>query len=171
MAVALCILVCLGCGAGLQGFDAPRSAAPELPPIELEGVIFEGYRGELRELSVTAERARIDLAARVADLEQVKFSFSENDRGRIEVAAPNGALELDEDDFVLSGGVSGSAQEGERFSTEQIRYLAASRRLVSATPVELRRAYLLVRANGMELGLEERRLRLIGQVRAEVAHR
>ena len=171
MAAALCLFVCLGCGAGLPGFDAPRSAAPQLPPIELEGVIFEGYRGEQRELSVTAERARIDLASRVADLEQVKFSFSENDRGQIEVAAPSGALELDADDFVLSGGVSGSSQEGERFSTEQIRYLAASRRLVSTTPVELRRADLLVRANGMELGLEERRLRLIGQVRAEVVRR
>lgn len=170
-AAALSLWLSLGCGADLPGFDAPRSAAVQLPPIELEGVIFEGYRGELRELSVTAERARIDLTSRVADLDHVKFSFSEKDRGQIEVAAPSGALELDADDFVLSGGVSGSAQEGERFSTEQIRYLAASRRLVSSTPVELQRAELLVRANGMELGLDERRLRLIGQVRAEVSHR
>ncbi len=79
--------------------------------------------------------------------------------------------QLDADDFVLSGGVVGTAQRGERFTTDSIRYLASSRELVSSTPVELRRADLRVRANGMKLGLDERRLRLIGDVRAEVENR
>lgn len=170
VAAALCLLA-LGCGVGVEGFDVPRLAEPELPPAELEGVIFEGYRGEQRELSVTAERATIDLIGRVAALEFVKFSFSEDSRGQIDIAAPTGELELDKDDMVLSGGVVGSASHGERFSTDTVRYSAAKRELASTTPVELRRADLLMRADGMTLGLDARRLRLIGRVRAQVAPR
>ena len=130
---------------------------------------FEGYRGEQRELSVTAEKATIDLIARIAALERVTFRFSEDDRGQIEVAAPTGELKLDADDFELSGGVVGSAQAGERFSTESVRYIASSRELVSSTPVELQRANLVLRADGMTLGLDARHLRLVGQVQARVA--
>lgn len=171
IAAACAALLGPGCGAGFEDFEASRPAEQALPPIELGGVTFEGYRGEQRELSVTAERATIDLVTRVADLERVTFSFSEDSRGQIEVAAPNGELKLDADDFVLSGGVVGSAQRGERFSTESVQYIASSRELVSSTPVELRRADLLLLAGGMRLGLDARRLRLIGGVNARVAPR
>ncbi len=147
------------------------SGLPSLPPAELTGVVFEGYRGELRDLSVTAENARVDMVGRTAELRDVKLSFSEGTRGRIEVAAPLGEFKLDGDDFELSGGVVGSAQEGERFATDEVRYLAARRELVSSTPVELRRSNLVLRADGMNLGLEQRRLRLIGAVKARVVPR
>ncbi len=161
----------LGCSSGLEGFAAPRAETHGLPPAELEGVIFEGYRGEERELSVSAGRATVDLVTRIADLEDVTLHFSEDARGQIEVAAPSGELNLDDDDFLLSGGVVGSAQAGERFSTESIRYVEASRELVSSTPVELHRTNLELRADGMKLGLEARRLRLVGKVRARVVPR
>jgi len=132
-------------------------------------VIFEGYRGESRDLSVTAEKATVDMVARVAALERVTFTFSEGSRGPIDVSAPSGELKLDQDDFVLSGGVTGGAREGERFSTETVRYVAAKRELVSSTPVELQRENLVLRADGMTLGLDARRLRLIGKVQARVA--
>lgn len=142
-----------------------------MPPAELEGVIFEGYRGENRELRVTAEKATIDLVARIADLDDVTLRFTEDSRGQVEVEAPNGELKLDEDDFVLSGGVVGSAQAGERFKTESVRYVASSRELVSTTPVELERSNLELRADGMTLGLDERHLRLVGKVKARVQPR
>ena len=142
-----------------------------LPPAELEGVIFEGYRGELRDLSVTAKKAVVDMVGRVASLEDVKLSFSEQSRGKLDVGAPRGEFKLDQDDFVLSGGVVGTAQEGERFSTEAVRYVAANRELVSSSLVELRRSNLVIRADGMQLGLDERRLRLIGKVEARVVPR
>jgi len=169
-ALAVCAL-CLGCSGGLEGFEPPRSNSQRLPPAQLEGVIFEGYSGESREFYVTAVKATVDLVARVAALERVSFRFAEGDRGQIEVAAPLGKLELDADDFELSGGVVGSAQAGERFSTASLRYLAASRELVSTTPVELQRTNLVLRADGMTLGLDARRLRLVGQVQARVVPR
>jgi LPS export ABC transporter protein LptC len=171
-ALGLCML-CAACGNGIDALatNAASSGLPSLPPAELTGVIFEGYRGELRDLSVTAQKARVDMVARTADLQDVKLSFSEGTRGRIEVAAPVGEFKLDGDDFELRGGVVGSAQEGERFATDEVRYVAAKRELVSATPVELRRSNLVLRADGMKLGLEQRRLRLIGAVQARVVPR
>jgi len=158
----------VGCGSGFEGFEAARHAPQGLPPAELHGVIFEGYRGEQRELKVTAEKATIDLIARIADLDDVTLRFTEDSRGQIEVAAPSGEFKLDADDFVLSGGVVGSAQAGERFTTESVHYVAASRELVSTTPVQLERTNLEIRADGMKLGLDARRLRLVGQVKARV---
>jgi LPS export ABC transporter protein LptC len=164
-------LVGIGCSSGLEILEVPRHAATSLPPAELEGVIFEGYRGEQRELNVTAEKASIDLVARIADLDDVTLRFSEDSRGQIEVSAPSGELKLDEDDFVLSGGVVGSAQAGERFTTESVRYVAKSREMVSKTPVELHRENLDLRADSMTLGLDKRRLRLVGNVKARVVPR
>ena len=160
------------CSSELEALAKPRAVAePGLPPAELQGVIFEGYRGEQRELKVTAEEATIDLIARVADLGGVTLRFSEDVRGQIEVAAPKGELELDQDDFVLSGGVVGSAQQGERFTTDTVTYVAKSRELISRSPVQLHRTNLELRADGMTLGLDERRLRLIGKVEARVVPR
>lgn len=161
-----------GCSSGLEvALDVPRHEAQGLPPAELQGVIFEGYRGEQREVQVTADQATIDLVARVAALTDVTLHFSEDSRGQIEVAAPSGELELDQDDFVLSGGVVGSAQKGERFTTDSVRYLAKTRQMVSTSPVELHRENLDLRADGMTLGLDERRLRLVGKVEARVVPR
>lgn len=171
-ALAFC-LACIGCGNGLDAL-ATNGVANEplrMPPAELHGVTFEGYRGELRDLSVTAKEAKVDMVGRVAELADVKLSFSEGTRGKIEVAAPVGAFKLDQDDFELSGGVVGSAQEGERFATQSVRYVAAKRELVSTSPVELRRSNLVLRANGMTLGLDQRRLRLVGAVKATVVPR
>ena len=140
-----------------------------VPPAELQGVAFEGYRGELRDLSVTSRTATVDMAGKVALLEDVTLSFTEESRGKLEVSAPHGEFKLDKDDFVLTGGVTGSAQAGERFSTASVHYVAANRQLVSTVPVELRRDDLVLRADGMQLGLEQRHLKLIGQVEARVA--
>ena len=169
IAVLSACAVSLACDSGVAGLDVPRHIAQGLPPAELQGVIFEGYRGEQRELKVTADKATVDLVARVANLDEVTLHFTEDSRGQVEVAAPNGVFKLDEDDFVLSGGVVGSAQAGERFSTETVRYVAANREFVSTTPVELERSHLALRADGMKLGLDERRLRLVGRVKARVA--
>ena len=171
-ALALCF-ACAACGNGLDvlGTSTSPSEPPGLPPAELRGVVFEGYHGELRDLSVTAQAATVDMVRRVAELADVKLSFTEGSRGRIEVAAPIGEFKLDQDDFELSGGVVGSAQEGERFATDRVRFIAAKRELQSSSPVELRRSNLVLRADGMTLGLDQRRLRLTGDVVARVVPR
>jgi LPS export ABC transporter protein LptC len=164
-----CALV--GCGSALESLGPSRPGRAELPPAELEGVLFEGYRGELRDLFVTSERASVDMVGRVAQLSGVRLALAEPTRGPIEVSAPTGEFQLDDDDFVLSGGVEGTAAKGERFTTDELAYVAAKRQLVSRDAVTLRRDGFELRADGLEIDLATRRLRLVGKVQAKVKPR
>jgi LPS export ABC transporter protein LptC len=170
-AVAALALASFGCGSAIEGLDPVRPGPASLPPARLEGVLFEGYRGELRDLFVTSERATVDMIGRVAELEGVKLALAEPTRGPIEVSAPSGEFKLDEDDFLLFGGVEGTAAKGERFTTERLQYVAAERELVSTTPVTLRRDSFVLRADGLALDLVTRRVRLTGKVEARVKPR
>jgi LPS export ABC transporter protein LptC len=157
-----------GCSSALEQLGPTRPGRTELPPAQLEGVLFEGYRGELRDLYVTSQSASVDMVARVAQLSGVRMALAEPTRGPIEVSAPTGELQLDDDDFVLSGGVEGTAAKGERFTTDRLEYVAAKRRLVSRDPVTLKRDSFELRADGLEIDLATRTLRLVGKVQAKV---
>ena len=161
----------LACSSALEGLDPVRPARPEAPPAQLEGVLFEGYHGELRDLFVTSESASVDMVGRVAQLSGVRLALAEPTRGPIEVAAPTGEFKLDHDDFLLSGGVEGTAAKGERFKTDRLQYVAEKRELVSHDPVSLERDSFVVRADGLELDLVTRHLRLTGRVEAKVKPR
>jgi LPS export ABC transporter protein LptC len=164
-------LAASACGPALEGLEPVRPGRATLPPAELEGVVFEGYRGELRDLFVTSERATVDMVGRVAQLSGVRLALAEPTRGPIEVSAPSGEFKLDEDDFLLSGGVEGTAAKGERFSTQRLEYVAKRRELVSREPVTLSRESFVLRADGLALDLVTRRVRLVGQVQARVKPR
>ncbi|MFI5317012.1 MAG: LPS export ABC transporter periplasmic protein LptC [Myxococcota bacterium] len=142
----------------------------EMPPIEMEGVRFEGYHGDLRDVSVIASSAIVDMKSNFADLREVSISFASDDEGagKISIAAPVGEFHLDVDDFKLSKGVTGETEEGQRFTTDTARYIGSRRVIVSDVPVELRRDNLVVSAAGMEMEVATHRLRLNGNVRARV---
>lgn len=156
----------LACGSPLE-LDGGRGPV-RIPPIALERVVFEGYHGDLRDLSVTAASAVVDTSTQTAHLSDVAIGFAGQEAGRVQIQAPTGEFRLDGDDFTLSGGVSGSTGEGERFSTEEVRYLAKRRVLQSDDPVEIARANVRLSAAGMELELAHQKLRLLGSVRARV---
>lgn len=159
----------LGCSSGLDMLDNGGTHGPiELPPIEMERVVFEGYHGDLRDLSVTAASATVDMTGHVASLRQVSIGFSTEDASKVEIAAPVGEFHLDRDDFTLSDGVHGQTAEGERFTTDAVHYVAKRRVIASDSPVELRRSNLVLSASGMELEVATHKLRLTGNVRARV---
>jgi LPS export ABC transporter protein LptC len=160
----------VGCNSSFDLLEngGTHTAPVELPPIEMEGVIFEGYHGDLRDLSVTADSATVDLTAHVANLRQVSMGFSDEDASKVDISAPVGVFHLDADDFSLSNGVRGSTGEGERFTTAAAHYVASRRVIASDSPVELHRSNLVLTASGMELEVATHKLRLTGNVRARV---
>ena len=135
-------------------------------PLLLRGVALEGWSGAVRELSVEAREATIDLEARVARLDQVRIALSGSEAGSLEVRAPSGEFDLARDALWLRGGVEGRTQPGERFTTEELRLDQESGRLYSDRPVQFERAGLDLRASAMDLDLRARRLRLHGAVSA-----
>ncbi len=160
----------LGCSSPLEVLDSNGNAhgPVKIPPIALEKVVFEGYHGDLQDLSVTAASAVVDTATQIAHLSDVAIGFAGEDKERVQIQAPTGEFHLDGDDFTLSGGVKGSTGEGESFTTDEVRYLAKRRVLHSDDPVEIARSNVQLSAAGMELELAHQKLRLLGSVRARV---
>ena len=139
-----------------------------LPPAELRGVIFEGFSGGIRDAEVRAAEARIDTEERVAVLRGVNIGFSDERRGRVEIQAERGTLDLDTEDFFLSGGVEGRTALGDRFLTAKLEYRRDGRSLRAVDPVRLDRSNMQLYADGMEFDLEDRRIVLTGKVEALV---
>ena len=164
------LLAAFGCSSGLDLLDSGGGARGpvEIPPMEMTGVVFEGYHGDLRDLSVNADEATVDMAAHVANLRKVTIGFSAEDASNVEISAPVGQFHLDADDFTLSDGVHGKTGEGEAFTTDAVRYVSKRRVIVSDSRVELRRTNLVLTATGMELEVPTHKLRLTGNVRARV---
>src|SRR5262245_14459175 len=158
----------LGCGSPLEALDSGSRAEVKIPPIALESVVFEGYHGDLQDLSVTAASAVVDTATQIAHLTDVAIGFEGEQNDKVQIHAPTGEFRLDGDDFALSGGVSGSTGEGESFTTKAVRYVAKKRLLQSDDPVEIVRSKVVLSSAGMELELAHQKLRLLGSVRARV---
>jgi hypothetical protein len=164
-AVAIALLGLACSPVDLGGGAEPGGA---LPPVRLRGVALEGWSGAVRELSVEASDATIDLDARVARLEWIRIALSGSEVGPLEVKAPSGEFDLARDALWLRGGVEGRTQPGERFSTAEVSFDQEAGRLHSDRPVSLSRPNLQLTADGMDLDLRSRRLRLTGAVRAQL---
>lgn len=167
-ALAAAAVTLAGCGSPLEALDGGTRPQVQIPPITLEKILFEGYHGDLQDLTVTAASAVVDTTTQTARLSDVSIGFAGDENGRIEIAAPVGEFRLDGDDFTLSGGVSGSTAEGEKFTTASVKYIAKRRVLHSDDPVKILRSNVDLSGKGMELELAHQRLRLLGNVRAKV---
>ncbi|HTO56003.1 MAG TPA: LPS export ABC transporter periplasmic protein LptC [Myxococcota bacterium] len=168
--------VSLGCAPASDPNDAASTSreAENLPPIEMEGVIFEGYHGDLQDLNILASGATVNMATHLANLRDVTIHFTaEDDTGgkkttsKVQIAAPKGQFHLDGDDFTLTDGVTGTTEEGQRFVTDAVHYVGKTRLLVSDSPVEMHRATLVVTASGMQLEVPTHKIHLTGNVRAQ----
>jgi LPS export ABC transporter protein LptC len=122
----------------------------------------------VRDLSVEASQATIDLEGRIARLDQVRISLAGGETGPLEVRAPSGEFDMARDVLWLRGGVEGQTRPGERFSTAELSFDQESGRLQSAHPVRIERANMELTASAMDLELAARRLSLHGAVRAEL---
>ena len=162
----------LGCGPSTDFLESGGSRAEvPVPPIEMDGVIYEGYHGDLQDLLVTAAGATVDMVTHVANLRDVSIHFATEDASKVEIAAPHGQFHLDKDDFTLTDGVTGTTEEGQRFKTQAVHYVGSRRVIASDSPVELRRDNLVLTATGMELEVATHTLHLVGNVRARVQPR
>ena len=158
-------LIGLGCGADLSTL---RPSQVELPPVELEGVRFEGYRAGSRDFEVFAARATIDPTQRSARLEQVRIRLRDPARGDVSIRSERARLDLEADDFTLEGPVHGSIGPGQHFTTSEVRYDADRELLWTDRHVSVTRSNLQLEGRGMEVDLRERKLRIKGDVRTRL---
>lgn len=155
----------MACGA--EGSSGEAAAQPPPAPVaRLHGVVFDGYRGDSRNLQLTAGSADVDWGAEEVFLDRVRIVLPEEQPGPLSVRAARGRIDLRSRGFVLEGGVVASTPEGERFETRSLRYLPDRNVLVSDDPVTVRGRRLDLVGTGLELDVATRQVRVLGPVRA-----
>lgn len=145
-----------------QGFEATPPASPleQIPPIVLDSLHFSGYRGTSQDLEVRAERAQVRPEQQLAELRNVEIQFRDTERGPVHVTADRGDFNLTTQAFVLHENVKGELGDGERFTTSEVRYDDAMRRLYTSEPVEIEHGRIAFRGQGMVLDVPSGRLTL-----------
>jgi len=159
----------LACGPSLSALEnGDTRPAVEMPPVELTDVLFEGFHGDLRDLSMKASSATVDMKTHIAHMHDVTIGFADDPNSKVDIAAPQGDFHLDADDFELSGGVHGTTAADEHFKSEAVSYVSKTRVLISEVPVELDRSSVIMTANRMEFTVPTHKLHLWGDVHAKV---
>ena len=149
---------------------ALATAAPALEGggLLLTEITLVASRDGERELLLRSERATLDPSTRRAELFDVSAEVVDADESRrLRIECERAEVEIETQNFRAQGNVRGDTGEGQRFSTESVRYDREADLLSSDTPVELVDARGSLRGDGFRYHVAERRFELLGNVRVE----
>jgi LPS export ABC transporter protein LptC len=111
------------------------------------------------------EREGFTVLTRVVRPIQIAFYSSQ---GQATCVADRATLDLATKDVRLEGGVVARSEQGMELKTEQLRWIAASRRLQTDQPVTITRGNLVSRGRGMEAETDLERVRLFQNITSQL---
>lgn len=115
-----------------------------------------------------ADRGSYDLETGRSRLHNVHLSFfGKGDSGVLTLDAQRGVWDEKAGELVVSGNVVAGSERGYRFSTDRLYYRQAERLLWTDRPVRLSSGQFEVEATGMQLLVDQRRLKLLADVRSK----
>lgn len=151
----------LAAGPTVEAGDAAGSAAP--PDLLLQQIYLVETRAEATLWEVWADRAELREAEGVSILSRVRKPVEVilySDQGRLRCTADRATVDLKTKDVRLEGRVVARSDQGARLETEAVRWIAASRRLVTDRPVTVSRGRLTTQGRGMEAETDLERVRI-----------
>ena len=163
-------LVVLG-AAPVARTGEPNRAGAASPSISLQQVhMIETREGaklwEIRADQVEVnEREGFTVLIRVNRPIEIAFYSSQ---GQATCVADRATLDLTTKDVRLEGGVVARSEQGVELKTEQLRWIAASRRLQTDQAVTITRGNLVSRGRGMEAETDLERVRLFQNITSQV---
>lgn len=163
-------LVILGSAPGARAGEPNRAGAAS-PSISLQQVhMIETREGaklwEIRADQVEVnEREGFTVLTRVDRPIRIAFYSSQ---GQATCVADRATLDLATKDVRLEGGVVARSEQGVELKTEQLRWIAASRRLQTDQSVTITRGNLVSRGRGMEAETDLERVRLFQNITSQV---
>jgi LPS export ABC transporter protein LptC len=111
------------------------------------------------------EQDGVTVLTRVTKPIEIAFYSSQ---GRAACVANRATLDLKTKDVRLEGGVIARSDQGMELKTEQLRWIAASRRLQSDQPVTITRGSLVSRGQGLEAETDLERVRIFQNITSQV---
>ena len=118
---------------------------------------------------ITADTARYRKKENLALFEKVKVRLVMKD-GRVFVMnGDRGRLNTQSRDMEIEGNVGIVSENGDRFATERLLYRNAEKRIETDRPVVMENGSFRISGVGMILTLDEKKVTLLSQVRANIA--
>ncbi|MDJ0786324.1 MAG: LPS export ABC transporter periplasmic protein LptC [Myxococcota bacterium] len=163
---ALALAVALGADAARAqsplDLDQKREAVES--EVRLAGMTYVSSRGQLNDMVLDAESARILPEREVAHLEgvRVRLVSATGGDGGLDMTCDTGLFEFDTGDFLAVGNVDGTTGDGRKFRTSRVRYKHEGALVTTDEPVEIRDETGTYRGGGFRYFLEENRFRMLG---------
>lgn len=146
-----------------SGAASPSISLQQVHMIETrEGAKLWEIRADQVEVN---EREGFTVLTRVNRPIQIAFYSSQ---GHATCVADRATLDLTTKDVRLEGGVVARSEQGVELKTEQLRWIAASRRLQTDQAVTISRGNLVSRGRGMEAETDLERVRLFQNITSQV---
>jgi LPS export ABC transporter protein LptC len=111
------------------------------------------------------ERQGFTVLTRVARPIQIAFYSGQ---GQVTCVADRATLDLTTKDVRLEGSVMARSEQGMELKTEQLRWIAASRRLETDQTVTITRGNLVTRGRGMEAETDLERVRIFQNITSQL---
>jgi LPS export ABC transporter protein LptC len=126
---------------------------------------FVGSRGSDSELVVRATSALFHPDSGVADLDEVRATVSDGEKGEsFAMSCDTAELNVETNDFTATGNVEGVTGDGRRYSAPWVQYNHESSMLLTDAPVTVVDATSTLRGDGFRYYVDERRFELLGNV-------
>ena len=151
-------------GAAQVSLDLAETPEPVEAEVRLGGMTYVSSRGELNDMVLDAERARILPDREVAHLEgvRVRLVSATGGDGGLDMTCDAGLFEFETGDFLAVGNVDGTTGDGRHFRTTRVRYKHEGALVTTDEPVEIRDETGTYRGGGFRYFLDENRFRMLG---------
>jgi len=160
----------------LRAASIARSAGPDRagaasPGISLQQVHMIETRDGTKIWEIRADQVEVNeregftVLTRVIRPIQIEFYSSQ---GQATCVADRATLDLTTKDVRLEGGVVARSEQGMELKTEQLRWIAASRRLQTDQTVTITRGNLVSRGRGMEAETDLERVRILQNITSQL---
>jgi len=117
-------------------------------------------------LEITADMARYQKKEKLAFFEKLIVKLLLKDGRTFIMSGDRGRLNTDSKDMEIEGHVGIVSENGDRFTTDHLRYSNAGRMIETEGAVVMENKNIRVSGVGMTLSLEEKKVALLSQVRA-----
>ena len=115
---------------------------------------------------ITADTARYRKKENLALFEKVKVRLVMKDGRVFVMIGDRGQLNTQSRDMEIEGNVGIVSENGERFATDRLLYLDAGKRIETDRPVVMENRSVRISGVGMILTLDDKKVTLLSQVRA-----
>jgi LPS export ABC transporter protein LptC len=147
--------------------SVPDSAGPPPPDLVLRQIHLVETRGDSVVWEVWADQIEMREAegagvlSRINNPVLVVLYFSQ---GQLRCTADRATVDLKTKDIRLDGAVVARSDQGAQLETDSVRWIAASRRLLSDSPVTISRGNLVSHGRGMEAETSLERVRIMRNI-------